>query len=298
MKAKRVFILGTTGYIGGSLAIYLLERGYQVSSLVRKQADVALVQQLGIHATAGILVESPDVQAILGTADIIINVSDSDDPFMVSAILDALEGSGKTFIHTSGGGMIGDKAAGQYAGEVVYTDIPENPLLERAGRVAIDKAVLAAAQRSIRSMVICPTMVYGKGLGLKKESDQIPALIREAQKRKNAVMVGKGVNLTSNVHIMDLLALYELAVEKGTAGSFYYAENGRTSFYAIAERINQVLGFDREITSLSIHEAIKIWSPAMAHFGMGSNILASAEKARKELGWQPVYNNLLEEISL
>ncbi|RBL92892.1 NAD-dependent epimerase/dehydratase family protein [Chitinophaga flava] len=298
MKAKRVFILGTTGYIGGSLAVYLLERGYQVNSLVRKQTDVALVQQLGVHATAGILLENPDLPALFETADIIINVSDSDDPFMVAAILDALEGSGKTFIHTSGGGILGDKAEGQYAGEVVYTDIPENPLLERAGRVAIDKAVLAAAQRGIRSMVICPTLVYGKGLGLKKESDQIPTLIREAKKRNKAVMVGKGVTLTSNVHVMDLIALYELALEKGTAGSFYYAENGQTSFYAIAERINQVLGLDGEITSLSIQEAIRTWGPAMAHFGMGSNILASAEKARKELGWQPVHNNLLEEIGL
>lgn len=201
------------------------------------------------------------------------------------------------YIHTSGGGILGDKAEGQYANNNAYTDIIEKPLPERAARVLIDREVMDHASKGIHAVVVCPTMVYGKGLGLKQESDQIPTLIREARQRGKAVMIGKGVHLTSNVHIMDLLSLYTLAIEKAPAGSFYYAENGLVSFKAIAERISHSLGLSPVVESISISEAIALWGPVMAHFGLGSNIVASAEKARRELGWRPVYDSLLEEIA-
>jgi len=35
----------------------------------------------------------------------------------------------------------------------------------------------------------------------------------------------------------------------------------------------------------------------MAHFGFGSNILVNSDRARKELGWRPKYDNLLQEIA-
>ncbi|NML38128.1 NAD-dependent epimerase/dehydratase family protein [Chitinophaga sp. G-6-1-13] len=296
MDTKRVFILGTTGYIGGSLAIHLQQQGYEIYSRVRRETDIPRLKALGITATAGLMTGDPAFTAELQAADIVINVASSDDPFLVTTILEALEGSGKMYIHTSGGGILGDKAAGQHANSNTYTDIIEKPLLERAGRVLIDQEVMNYAQKGVHTIVICPTMVYGKGLALKQESDQIPTLIREAQQRGQSVMVGKGVHLTSNVHIMDLLSLYELAISKAPAGSFYYAENGLTSFKAIAEQISHSLGLQKEVLSISIGEAIEIWGPVMAHFGLGSNIVASATKARQELGWQPVHNSLLEEI--
>nr|WP_295866702.1 NAD-dependent epimerase/dehydratase family protein [uncultured Chitinophaga sp.] len=296
MDTKRVFILGTTGYIGGSLAIHLLQHGFDVYSRVRRETDIPGLKALGIQATAGPMIADPAFTAELKAADVVINVASADDPFLVTTILDALEGSGKMYIHTSGGGILGDKAEGTRANNYAYTDIPEKPLLERAARVLIDQEVMRYAQKGVHTVVVCPTMVYGKGLGLKQESDQVPTLIREARQRGKAVMVGKGVHLTSNVHIMDLLSLYLLAMKKAPAGSFYYAENGLVSFKAIAERIAQSLGLPPAVESLSIREAIALWGPVMAHFGLGSNIVASAESARRELGWQPLYNSLLEEI--
>ncbi|RAJ88105.1 nucleoside-diphosphate-sugar epimerase [Chitinophaga dinghuensis] len=296
MATKRVFILGTTGYIGGSLAIYLQQKGFEVYSRVRREADVPRLKALGINATAGPMIDDLAFTAELQAADIVINVANSDDTFLAATILEALEGSGKMYIHTSGGGILGDKAAGQFANSNAYTDIIEKPVLERAARVLLDREVMNYAEKGIHTVVICPTMVYGKGLALKQESDQIPTLMRDARQRGSAIMIGKGVHLTSNVHVMDLLSLYELAIDKAPAGSFYYAENGLTSFKAIAEQINRSLGLKEEVKSLSISEAIEIWGPAMAHFGLGSNIVASAAKARQELGWQPVFDNLLEEI--
>ncbi len=51
-------------------------------------------------------------------------------------------------------------------------------------------------------------MIYGEGLGLSKESDQLPKLIRQSIQKKAGVYLGKGLNRWSNVHIQDIVNLY------------------------------------------------------------------------------------------
>ena len=69
-------------------------------------------------------------------------------------------------------------------------------------------------------------MIYGEGLGLSKESDQLPKLIRQSVEKKAGVYIGKGLNRWSNVHIQDLVNLYVLALEKAPSGAMLFAENG------------------------------------------------------------------------
>lgn len=47
------------------------------------------------------------------SADAVINAADADNPFVVETLLQALAGSGKKLIHTSGSSIIGDRAAGE-----------------------------------------------------------------------------------------------------------------------------------------------------------------------------------------
>src|SRR6202008_2470605 len=118
-----------------------------------------------------------------------------------------------------------------------YDTVPATPLLEKSGRVAIDSAVRKAAERNIRSIVICPTMIYGEGLGLKKDSVQVPLLKQAAKQYGTGIFIGKGANVWSNVHISELAELYFLALQKAPAGAFYYAENGEASMHDIAVAI-------------------------------------------------------------
>lgn len=71
-------------------------------------------------------------------------------------------------------------------------DIPLSPRLEMSLRVNINKAVLQAAQKNIRSIVIVPTMAYGEGIGLKKESIQVPALVKFSIEKGKGIYIEKG----------------------------------------------------------------------------------------------------------
>lgn len=295
MSSNKVFITGATGYIGGTVAMKLVQEGYSVTGLVRSSQAAERLQERGIRPFLGTLDEYEPLQRISEQHDIVINAADSDHPYVVTTILAALEGTGKTFIHTSGSSIAGDKAAGEFSEHVFHEEII-NPQPEKLARTSIDQMVVQAANRGIRSVVICPTLIYGEGAGLHKDSIQVPGMIKLALKKGKACHIGKGENRWSNVHIDDLADLYVLALNQAPAGSFFFAENGETSMGELASSINRVWKLGTETISISLDEAIREWGPEGAHFAFGSNSRVRADKARKWLGWNPVRPSLPEEI--
>lgn len=289
---KTVFMTGVTGYIGGSVAARLIKAGYSVNGLVRNEKDFPAITSAGIQPIHGSLNDEDIITAQVQLADAVINTADADNPYVLATILEAMAGSDKKFIHTSGSSIAGDKAKGEYAGLEPLIFIPKTPRLEKAARVAIDRAVLAAEGHTI---VLCPTMIYGVGTGIKKDSVQVPMLMKAAREAGIGVHMGPGENRWSNVHIEDLADLYLLLLEKAPKGSFYYAENGIESLKDIAATISKVLGFGGKTKALTVKEAVDLWTMEGAHFGLGSNSIVAAVPAR-ELGWQPVHNNLMTTI--
>ncbi|WP_323505800.1 MULTISPECIES: NAD-dependent epimerase/dehydratase family protein [unclassified Glaciimonas] len=153
-------------------------------------------------------------------ADAVINAASSDNLPAVETLLNALTGSGKVFIHTSGSSVVGDDARGEWASEKIFDeDTAYAPAPEKADCAALDKLIIDAAGRGVRSVILCNTMIYGNGLKLNPYSVQIPPLVAQARKSGIGRFVGKGVNIWSNMHIEDVVDLYLLALKKAPAGS-------------------------------------------------------------------------------
>jgi nucleoside-diphosphate-sugar epimerase len=211
-------------------------------------------------------------------------------------MLPALAGSGKPFVHTSGSSIVGDMAGGERGDAIYEDDTPIRPLPGKAARVAIDRLVLDSVKSGVRAVVICPTMIYGRGRGVHRESVQVPRLIALARKHGLGRHVGRGENIWSNVHIDDLVSLYVLAFEKAPAGAFYYAENGENSYRELAQAISRMLGFGGRTKPMPVDEAVAEFGEIAAQFSYGSNSRVRAVRARRELGWAPRGPALLEEI--
>lgn len=290
-----IFITGATGYIGGSVAARLLERGHTVSGLVRSKEKADRLLKLGVEPVLGDLDDAALLHAAASGADAVINTASSDHRPAVEAMLGGLEGSGKPFLHTSGAGKMSDNVAGEVLSDIIYAeDTPFVPLPERQARHDLDRLVQEAAARGIRSMVVCPTLIYGKGLGLSPDSVQLPLLARQG--RENGVIrtVGPGRNAWSNVHILDLLDLYELALEKAPAGGNYFVENGAASFADMATAIADRYGLAGP-EPLPLDEAVAAWGQHAAN-SLGSNSLVTSERARRELRWVPKQGSVIEWI--
>jgi len=292
----KVLVTGATGYIGGSVAERLIASGHQVVGLVRSAESIPLLKDRGIQSVLGTLDDPEIITNAAQEADAVIHAASADHPGAVVTLIAALERSGKTLICTTGSGIVADSADGEYAGSVVYTeDTYFEPVPFRRPRVAMNHLVRQAAiDKGIRSVVICPSMIYGKGRGLQPDSDQLPKIIALSKQVGAGVYFGKGLNRYSNVHIDDLVELYLLALEKAPGGSFFFAENGDASFKEIAEMISHSFGLGGKTVSVSVEDVVRQYGDA-GRYGVTSNSLVRAVNARR-LGWSPKAPSLAEHF--
>ncbi len=291
----KIFITGASGYIGGSVAAALMAAGHHVSGLARSPESAVAIEKIGIEPVRGGLDDVETLAQAARAADVTVNAASADHRAAVEAIVGALEGSGKTFLHTSGSSIVGTRAGGELVEPVFDEDTSFTPSPTRAARVALDNTIRAAAGRGVRSIVIAPSLIYGRRHGLNPHSIQVPWLIAVAKKYGVAKHIGSGANRWSNVHIDDLVTLYLLAIEKAKAGSFYFAENGENSMREVCEAIGRMLKQSAP-QSMSIEEAAAEWGNGSANDTMGSNSRVRAKRARAELGWKPMAVSLIEEI--
>lgn len=291
----KVFCTGASGYIGGSVAAHLIAAGHQVTGLVRSSDKADAVRARGIEPVMGSLDDADVLARAAHAADVVVNAASADHKASVVAMLDALAGSGKALIHTSGSSIVGTRAKGERSDAVFDEDTPITPSPARAARVALNELILSYRDKGCRPVIVCPSLIYGPGRGANPDSVQIPLLIKLAKKRGNAAHAGPGENIWSNVHIDDLVPLYALAIEKAPAGAFCYAENGENSMREACVAINRMLGFAGPPAAMSMSEAAAEWSEGTTEDTMASNSRVRARRAR-ELGWQPKARGLVEEI--
>jgi nucleoside-diphosphate-sugar epimerase len=172
-----VFLLGAAGYIGGSVATVLRAAGHDVRGLVRSAERAAQVRAHGIEPVIGTLADAELIAGCARAADAVVHAANADDRPSVEAILGALAGTGKPFIHTSGSGIVADAAGGEATDRIYDDDTPVLPLPARAARVALNADILAAAATGLNSVVIAPPMIYGRGTGVttRRSSARPPA---------------------------------------------------------------------------------------------------------------------------
>lgn len=292
----RVLVTGASGYIGGSVAAGLRAAGHEVLGLVRAPAKAAALADRGIVPVPGSLDDTELLVATGREVDAIVNAASSDHRGAVLACLRALEGSGKPFVHTSGSSVVADDAGGEPSDAVFDETTPFTPPALRAARVALDREICAASGRGVRCVVLCNSLIYGRGLGLHEDSVQVPGLIELARRRGVASHVGRGLNRWSTVHIEDVADLYLLALERAAPGSFWFVESGEAAFNEMAAAIGRMLGLGAATEPWPLDQAIAAWGESKARFTMASNSRVRAARVRAALGWQPTRPGVLAEI--
>jgi len=289
-----VFVTGAAGYIGGSVAARLSRAGHAVRGLVRSPEKAEAVRVFGIEPVFGDLDDRDLLAAQAARADGVVNAASSDHRGAAEALVEALAGSGKPLLHTSGSSIVGDDARGEFSDAVFEEGAPIAPTGGRAARVAIDRFVVDAAGRGVRSAVLCNTLIYGRGLGPHRDSIQIPALLRQAKRSGVPRHVGRGRNVWSTVHIEDVADLYRLVLENPDARGFMFVENGEASFRDMAGAIGRRLGLG-EPRPWPIEDAVREWGPDRATYALGSNSRVRGRRARA-LGWAPRHASVLDWI--
>ncbi|MFJ8107887.1 NAD-dependent epimerase/dehydratase family protein [Streptomyces sp. NPDC096132] len=287
-----VFVIGATGFVGGTLARHLAARGHLVTGLARTEsADIALAAD-GITPVAADLDSrrSATIDAAL-RADAVLYAAQA-DPALETATVDrltrALAGTGKTLVFLSGSGVLLQRTAGAWSQDSFAEHDPfvVEPLA--VSRKAAEDTILAAASGGLRAMVVRPGVIWGPG-----DHGHVPMIYQSVAATGAACYVGPGLNTYSHVHIDDVIRLFTLALEAGRAGGLYHAVAGEAPNRWIAERVASDLGCD--IRSVTPQEAALVWGEFGALIMAASSRLR-AVRAQQELGWRPEHTDMLTTI--
>lgn len=291
----QVFVTGGSGQTGPAIIRELIRAGHTVTGLARSDASSAKLQALGAHVVRGSLEEVEVLAAASGAADGVVHLAyggDYADPEAmirrevdaVTAMGDALEGSGKPFVLTSGTLVL---PHGRLAAE---TDEPDRGG-PAAARLAGEDACLSYAHRGVRSIVLrlAPT-VHGP-----EDHGFMPMLIATAKHQRVSAYVGDGMNRWPAVHREDAAVLYRLAVEHAPAGSILHAVAENVPFADIARTIGDGLGIPT--ASVTPEQAATHYVSPFMGLLYGVDAPASSTLTRERTGWTPTHEGLLADLA-
>jgi nucleoside-diphosphate-sugar epimerase len=286
----RVFITGAAGFIGSETTKELIAHGHEVLGLARSDANAEAIKKMGAQVHRGALEDLDSLRKGAKETDGTIHCAfihdftkfaenGQIDKRAIEAMGGVLEGTNKPFIVTSGTGLV---APGVVVTEEMRREVPHAP------RVS-EQAGLAFASRGVRAMAIRLPQVHGE----KGKAGLVSYLVEAARAKGSAAYVGEGKERWAAAHRMDVVRLYRLALEKGTANAIYHAvgEEG-----VPMRQIIEVVGRDLNIPVKSIKqgEAGDYYGPLAMFAGM--DMPASSALTQKWLDWKPTQIGLIEDI--
>lgn len=287
----RVMVTGATGLIGGAVARRLASAGHEVVGLARSDASAARLAEQGCSAVRGDLADAASLaEAARGVGAVVHAAASNDqnraayDEAATRAILDALRGTAKRILYTSGCllyGATGDTPATE--------DSPLYPIDLVRFRRALEGEVLAAATDGVHSIVIRPGWVYGNRGGTAM------MMYGSAKEHGAARHVGDGKNRWMTVHADDLADLYLLALEKAPAASIFNGVHGAAiPLIEIARAASEGAGAGGRVAEWPLDDARQ----GLGGFAdaIACDQVISGELARSELGWSPSRHSIVDEL--
>jgi nucleoside-diphosphate-sugar epimerase len=285
----RVFVTGATGFVGLPTVKELIAAGHKVLGMARSEEGGKSLAAIGADVHRGSLEDLESLRTGAAAADAVIHLgfvhdwsnfarSCEIDRRAIEALGSALAGSDRLLIVTAG--TAGLAGPGRVATE--DDDVPPDYPLPRVSEQT------ALSLKGVRAAVVRLPQVHDT-----TRQGLLTYAVAVAREKGVSAYVGDGRNRWAAAHISDVARLYRLALEKNEAGAKYHAvaEEG-VRMLDIAQAIG--CGLNVPVKSVSAEEA-------PAHFGWlatfaGLDLLASSEKTRKTLGWNPTGPGLIADL--
>jgi nucleoside-diphosphate-sugar epimerase len=290
-KMMQVYVIGATGYVGSAIAKTLVAAGHHVVGAARAAQSAARLREAGLAAAVSDVsipesLKQParDADAVVYTVQYTGENGPHAEAAALTALVEALRGSDKPLIYTSGVWVYGN-TGGQAADE----DALPNPPLFLAHRPLLERTVLDGAAQGVRAIVIRAANVYGDGGGL-------PAMWTSTARQSGAArFVGDGTNHWANVHRGDLATLYLLALERAAAGAIYNGGD-ETSFTVreMAQAASIGAGAGGAVAAWPLEEARLALGPFVDGLVLDTRI--DSDRARRQLGWRTRSTTILDDL--
>ncbi len=265
----RIFMTGTTGYIGSAVARRVREQGHTVVAAAHSDAMMHHLAARGYTPVAADLSQPETLAAHAAAADAVIHLGFAAGPDAAEvdrraaeSLLTALDGSGRPVIYTSGVWVLGP------TGDAVADErSPLAPIAAVAWRGPLERWLQDAATRGAHPVIVRPGIVHGDGGGIpgKTVAGILP-------------VVGSGEQRWPVVHLDDLAGLYVAALERAAPGTVLH---GVTEVVTVRALVGS--------GPLVRHEALERARTSLGDFAeaLATDQVVSSALTQAAVGWTP-----------
>ncbi len=290
----RIFLTGATGYIGGAVLDALVRAGHDVTALVRNSEKARGVAKRGAHPVIGNLGDPESYRAAADGQDGYIHTAfdarSGQGPSIDRSVLETILAAAKRprtasatsparrfVIYTSGVWVLGNSP------EPATEESPINPVNHVSWRPDHEQIVIDAHSDRLRTIVVRPGVVYGRGSGI------IGDLFKAASNGLVRV-VGDGNNHWPLVYDRDLADLYARLAAREDAGGVYHAnDEGDERVNDIVDAIKPYLPLKPDVRHVPIEEASKKMGPYAEALALDQVVRSPRARA---LGWTPTLHSV------
>ncbi|KAG8993265.1 hypothetical protein FRB94_010919 [Tulasnella sp. JGI-2019a] len=315
MVQTTAFILGATGYIGGSVLVDLTKKypDFVYSALVRNPKDNNAIEALGVKIVQGSHTNFDLIEKSASESDIVFNFADCDDLPLTEAILRGMKTRGARkdgtkkpiLIHTSGTGVVTHKPGDP--NDRLYDDLKVEDIKSigpnQIHRPVDLKIFEAGDEGSIDTYIIAPSVIYGKGHGpVRIITIAFKLFLKTFLQNKQAFQPGTDTIVWDSVHIDDIVDLYFLVIEQALTPSpirsayerFYWGSSASFQWDALITEIAVRLHKKGLLSTAEVKKVPLEDYPNLAILSKNSRTVSN--RALKTLGWAPHGRSLMESL--
>ena len=300
----RVFVAGSTGAVGKLLVPHLVENGYEVVALVRSAEKARALEAMGAKGaladalnreelTAAIKKAQPEVMIHQLTAlSGVGNFKKLDEEFALTnrfrtEVTDIMLAAARLvgtrrFIAQSFCGWPFAREGGPVKTEEDPLD--PNPPARFSKTLAAIRYLEEAVQRAVelQALALRYGIFYGPGTGIAKDGP-----IVELVRKRRLPIVGDGGGIWSFIHISDVVRATAAAISHGDPGIYNVVDDEPAPVSTWLPALADAVGARPPYK-------IPVWLGKLAIGEGGVSMMTkirggSNAKARRELGWQPIY---------
>jgi nucleoside-diphosphate-sugar epimerase len=308
-----IFITGSTGFIGKRLVQYLISRGESLHLLARDPARAKELEHPSVKIFKGDITDRASMEVAMQGCDRVIHLASFVDlwskdpglPFQLNVagtdnvLRAALKSGVKRVVCMSTAGTIGPSAGAPMDEDSIRT-VPFFAEYESSKFMGEERA-LRYSDSGIEVVIVNPTRVFGPG-ELTKNNGWVKLMHMYLYKGRT-VIPGKGDRTGNYVYVDDVVKGTVLALEKGRNGERYILGGDNVTLNEFFEIVKTESGKKAGIWHIPLFVIFGVarfqdWKarwfkrPPLLTMGYARRYLAdwsnSVEKARKELGYEPL----------
>ncbi|MBN2356372.1 NAD(P)-dependent oxidoreductase [candidate division KSB1 bacterium] len=303
----KALVTGSNGFIGSALVERLLKNGIEVNCLVRRTSDLTYLQNLPVKLSYADLRDASTLRAVVEDIDMVYHLAGVTKARNREAYLqgnyvstlnllqacDQYSAADLKFVFVSSLAAAGPSSADKPLKE---TDAANPISVYGESKLRAEEAVVQYAKHHFAS-IIRPPVVYGP-------RDRDVFVYFKSVQKGLILLLGKGTQPVSLVHVDDLVEGILLASTTVANGKIYYISGdgtynwqiiGRSIAAALAKKpltLRVPLWLLKLTAFMSVSAAKLANKPALLNWDKVAEMkqaawLCSNERAKKELGYKP-----------